>query len=180
MFKISYYVFGFENKYCCLFLINKGTLLYDQPSYKAKLLIILWIHDLLQRFPLSVSRSCLESVHKSVAAFIPTDNTWEKVVNAVVYIFFINITTSTTLFSVSDIMSFLKQCKQAFYALKPVLAILAATSVAFAWGDGSVNQDAVSYLVGTFKQCIFQNINPTPPMVSPPCSDGGACEVQEL
>jgi len=34
MFKLSYYVFGFENKYCCLFLINKGTLLYDQPSYK--------------------------------------------------------------------------------------------------------------------------------------------------
>jgi len=33
MFKLSYYVFGFENKYCCLFLINKGTLLYDQPSY---------------------------------------------------------------------------------------------------------------------------------------------------
>ena len=34
MFKLSYYVFGFENKYCCLFLINKGTLLYDQPSYE--------------------------------------------------------------------------------------------------------------------------------------------------
>jgi hypothetical protein len=33
MFKLSYYVFDFENKYCCLFLINKGTLLYDQPSY---------------------------------------------------------------------------------------------------------------------------------------------------
>jgi hypothetical protein len=29
MFKVSYYVFDFENKYCCLFLINKGTLLYD-------------------------------------------------------------------------------------------------------------------------------------------------------
>jgi hypothetical protein len=44
-------------------------------------------------------------------------------------------------------MSFLKQCKQPFYALKPVLAILAATSVAFAWGDGFVNQDAVSSLL---------------------------------
>jgi hypothetical protein len=32
MFKLSYYVFDFENKYGCLFLINKGTLLYDQPS----------------------------------------------------------------------------------------------------------------------------------------------------
>jgi len=37
MFKLSYYVFGFENKYCCLFLINKGTLLYDQPSYTPSL-----------------------------------------------------------------------------------------------------------------------------------------------
>jgi hypothetical protein len=33
MFKLSYYVFDFENKYCCLFLINKGTLLYDQISH---------------------------------------------------------------------------------------------------------------------------------------------------
>jgi hypothetical protein len=33
MFKLSYYVFDFENKYYSLFLINKGTLLYDQPSY---------------------------------------------------------------------------------------------------------------------------------------------------
>jgi hypothetical protein len=65
----------------------------------------------------------------------------------VVYIFFINITTFLTLFSVTDIMSFSKQCKQPFYALKPVLAILAATSVAFARRDGSVNQDAVSSLL---------------------------------
>jgi hypothetical protein len=89
----------------------------------------------------------LESVHKNVYGFIPTDNTWEKVVNAVVYIFLINITTFTTLFSVTDIMSFLRQCKEPFYALKPVLAILAATSVAFAQGDGCVNQDAVSSLL---------------------------------
>ena len=39
MFKLSYYVFGFENKYCCLFLINKGTLLYDQPSYMYRLIV---------------------------------------------------------------------------------------------------------------------------------------------
>jgi hypothetical protein len=37
MFKLSYYVFDFENKYCCLFLINKGTLLYDYvPRYKSE------------------------------------------------------------------------------------------------------------------------------------------------
>jgi len=42
MFKLSYYVFGFENKYCCLFLINKGTLLYDQPSYLSICLQRLW------------------------------------------------------------------------------------------------------------------------------------------
>ena len=115
--------------------------------YKAVLLVILWIHDLLHRFHLSVSRSCLESVHKNVSGFIPTDNIWEKVVNSVVYIFFTNITTFTTLFSVTDIMSFLKQCKQPFYALKPVLVILAATSVSFAWRDGSVSQDVVSSLL---------------------------------
>jgi len=50
MFKLSYYVFGFENKYCCLFLINKGTLLYDQPSYftwdymQDDKFYILWLH----------------------------------------------------------------------------------------------------------------------------------------
>jgi hypothetical protein len=113
-----------------------------------------------------VSWSCLESVHKNVSGFIPTDNTWEKVVNVVVYIFFINITTFTTLFSVTEIMSFLKQCKHPFYALKLVLAILAATSVAFAWGDGSVNQDAVSSLL--FEHSNNISSKPTPPMVTHP------------
>lgn len=145
------------------------------------MLIILWIHELLHRFHLSVPRSCLESVHKNVSGFIPTDNTWEKVVNAVVYIFFINITTFTTLFSVIDIMSFLKQCKQPFYALKPALAILAVTSVAFAWGDGSVNQDAVSSLL-----LEHSNNIPSKPL-TPPLQwylhlavTDGACELQEL
>jgi len=113
-----------------------------------------------------VSRSCLESVHKNVSGFIPTDNTWEKVVNAVVYIFFINITTFTILFSVTEIMSFLRQCKHPFYALKPVLAILAATSVAFAWEDGSVNHDAVSSLRLEHSNNISSK--PTPPMVTHP------------
>ena len=45
MFKLSHYVFGFENKYCCLFLINKGTLLYDQPSY----LLTPWCTVLLEK-----------------------------------------------------------------------------------------------------------------------------------
>jgi hypothetical protein len=122
----------------------------------------------------------LESVYKNVSGFIPTDNTWEKVVNAVVYIFFINITTFTTVFLVTDITSFLKQCKEPFYALKPVLVILAATSVAFAQGDRSLNQDAVSSLLFDHSDNVSSKTLPTPPMVSPPCSDGGACELQEL
>ena len=77
-------------------------------------------------------------------------------------------------------MSFLKQCKEQFHALKSVLVTLAATSVAFAQGDGSVNQDAVSSLLFEHSNNISSKTLPTPPMVSPPCSDGGACELQEL
>jgi hypothetical protein len=44
MFKLSYYVFDFENKYCCLFLINKGTLLYDQPSCMMMMMMMMMIY----------------------------------------------------------------------------------------------------------------------------------------
>jgi hypothetical protein len=149
--------------------------------YKVELLIILWIHDLLHRFHLSVSRSCLESVHKNVSGFIPTDNTWEKVVNAVVYIFLINITTFTTLFSVTDIMSLLKQCKLPILCFEASISHFGCNICSLCTGRW-VCQSGCCHLtsVGTFKQYIFQTINPTPPMVSPPCSDGGACELQEL
>jgi hypothetical protein len=69
---------------------------------------------------------------KNVSGFIPMDKSWEGLVNPVVYILFINITIFTTYFSVTNIMSFLKQCNQPFDTLKPEIAIWAATSVAFA------------------------------------------------
>jgi hypothetical protein len=34
MFKLSYYVFDFENKYCCLFLINKEPYFMISPRIK--------------------------------------------------------------------------------------------------------------------------------------------------